>query len=67
MKKSVSMIINDIDDLEQVLNSLDKVLKTIMIHYIDTNENKFFDFIVSVSVSFGQILKYFDIKPEDIE
>lgn len=67
MKKSISMVITDMDDLDSVLNSLDKVLKTIMLHYIDTNREKFFDFVVSLSVCFAEILKFFNIKPEDID
>ena len=67
MKKSVSMVISDIDDLDSVLNSIDKLLKTIMLHYIDTNKDKFFDFVISLSMCFSEILKFFNIKSEDIE
>jgi len=67
MKKSVSITISDMDNIDSVLNSLDKLLKTIMLHYIDTDKEKFFSFIISVSVCFGEILNFFGVKPEDID
>jgi hypothetical protein len=67
MKKSISITISDMDNIDEVLNSVDKLLKTIMLHYIDTNRNKFVEFVVSLNGCFSEILKFFNIKSEDID
>jgi len=67
MKKTISIVITDLDDLYKVLESVDKFLRAIMMYYIETDMNKLYKFIISLSVWFGQLLNYLGIKSEDIK
>ena len=67
MKKTINIVITDLDDLHKVLESVDKFLRAIMIHYIETDMTKLYKFVVSLSVWFGQLLHYLGVKPEDFK
>ena len=58
MKKSVSITISDLDDLNGVLTSLEKLIQTIIYHYRDKGDLKSLNtFVLSVSSYFGKLLK----------
>ena len=46
-KRAVRIFISDLDDLDKVLASLEKLMRTIMNHYIDTDINKLKGFCTS--------------------
>jgi hypothetical protein len=60
LKKSVSIHISDLDDLNGVLTSLEKLIQTIIYHYIDKGDDlrSLTNFVLSVASYFGQILKW---------
>ena len=54
-KKSISITISDISDLEKVANSLDHLFREIIVYYAETNPTNLHYFVLMMSTYLGQI------------
>lgn len=66
-KKSITITITDLDDLDKVWVALDNLFRTIIIYYIDNDFDKLNRLVLSVSVYFGKMLKLLGYTGEDFE
>ena len=56
-KRELSIHITDLNDLNKVLEALDNIFRTLILHYTDTNEKNAKVFIVSIAVYFGELMR----------
>ena len=54
-KKSISITISDISDLEKVAEALDNLFREIIIYYAQTNPTNLHYFVLMMSTYLGQI------------
>lgn len=67
MKRKLIITFTDLDDIQKVLSSLEKLFKEILLYYEETDTNKLEIMIMSISAYFGQLLRIGGYEEEDFK
>jgi hypothetical protein len=65
-KKSLSIHISDLDDFNKVVESIDHLLNTLILHYTDTNAQYLRTFILSMAIYIGELMIVLGLSEKDI-
>jgi hypothetical protein len=65
-KKSLSIHISDLDDFNKVVESIDHLLNTLILHYTDTNAQYLRMFVLSMSIYIGELMIMLGLSEKDI-
>jgi len=66
-KRKISIIIDDLDDIQKVLVALDNLFRSLLEYYIDTDLSKLSLFVISCGVYFGKLLTLLGYKEGDFK
>jgi hypothetical protein len=67
MKEKINITIENIDDLQSVLKSLELLFEKLILYYSDTDLQKLSNLILSCSVYFGRVLRLLGYTEEDFK
>ena len=67
MKEKIQITIKDLDDMQNVLRSLELLFKKLILYYADKDVNKLTALVMSCSVYFGQILRKLGYSEDDFK
>jgi len=65
-KKSLSIHISDLDDFNKVVESIDHLLNTLILHYTDTNAQYLRTFVLSMAIYVGELMIILGLSEKDI-
>ena len=65
MKEKLAIIIEDLDDIQKVLMSLDLLFQKLIYYYLDKDLNKLRLLVVCVSFYFGELLKMIGYRDDE--
>lgn len=67
MKEKVAIVIEDLDDIQKVLASLDLLFQKLIYYYLDKDLSKLKLLIVCVSFYFGELLRMIGYDEDDLK
>jgi len=67
MKEKIQITIENVDDIQNVLQSLELLFTKLIYYYAEKDLQKLYTFVLGVSVYFGQILDIMGYRPENNE
>jgi hypothetical protein len=65
MKEKITIVIEDLDDIQGVFKSLDILFKNIILYYTENDLKKLNTFVLSISSYFGILLGLLGYKEDD--
>ena len=61
MEKKITVTFSDVDNVEETLKSIFKLLEALIIHYKEKEDNSFNFFLLQITAYIGNVLQMFDI------